>query len=147
MNTTNQNKQDKLVFKIVTILSIVVLVAVVILNRKILPRPEIMPNWVMYLPKLNALQKITDIIKHDLPGDKFMAWCEVDGTALINQKVNKLTSNQITILIGPEGDFSPEEVALAEACGYSSVSLGDYRLRTETAALLAVFHASIAQEI
>jgi len=55
MNTTNQDKQDKLVFKIVTIVSIVVFVAVVILNRKILPRPEIMPSWVMYLPKLNAI--------------------------------------------------------------------------------------------
>ena len=54
MNTTNQNKQDKLVFNIVTIVSIVVFVAVVILNRKILPRPEILPSWVMYLPKLNA---------------------------------------------------------------------------------------------
>lgn len=54
MNTTNQDKQDKLVFNIVTIVSIVVFVAVVILNRKILPRPEIMPSWVMYLPKLNA---------------------------------------------------------------------------------------------
>ncbi len=54
MNTTNQDKQDRLVFNIVTIVSIVVLIAVVILNRKILPRPEIMPSWVMYLPKLNA---------------------------------------------------------------------------------------------
>ncbi len=54
MNTTNQDKQDRLVFNIVTIVSIVVFVAVVILNRKILPRPEIMPSWVMYLPKLNA---------------------------------------------------------------------------------------------
>lgn len=54
MNTTNQNSQDKLVFKIVTIVSIIVFVAVVILNRKILPRPEVLPNWVMYLPKLNA---------------------------------------------------------------------------------------------
>lgn len=55
MNTTSQDKQDKLVFKIVTLVSIIVFVAVVILNRKILPRPEIMPNWAMYLPKFNAL--------------------------------------------------------------------------------------------
>ena len=48
------------------------------------------------------------------------------------------------LLIGPEGDFSLDEVTLAESSGYSSISLGDYRLRTETAALLAVFHASIA---
>jgi len=54
MNTTNQDNQDKLVFKIVAAVSIFVFVAVVILNRKVLPRPEIMPNWVMYLPKLNA---------------------------------------------------------------------------------------------
>ena len=54
MNTTNQDKQDRLVFNIVTIVSIIVFVAVVILNRKILPRPEILPSWVMYLPKLNA---------------------------------------------------------------------------------------------
>jgi putative membrane protein len=55
MNTTNQDNQDKLVFKIVAAVSIFVFVAVVVLNRKVLPRPEIMPSWVMYLPKLNAL--------------------------------------------------------------------------------------------
>lgn len=55
MNTTNQDNQDKLVFKIVAAVSIFVFVAVVILNRKVLPRPEIMPSWVMYLPKLNAI--------------------------------------------------------------------------------------------
>jgi len=55
MSTTNQNSQDKLVFRIVSIVSVVVFVAVVILNRKILPRPEIMPNWVSFLPKLNAM--------------------------------------------------------------------------------------------
>ncbi|MFZ4798575.1 MAG: DUF420 domain-containing protein [Bacteroidia bacterium] len=55
MNTTNQDKQDKLVFKVVAAVSIFVFVAVIILNRKVLPRPEIMPNWVMYLPKLNAM--------------------------------------------------------------------------------------------
>jgi putative membrane protein len=58
MNTMNQNNQaniqDRLVFRIVTIISIVVFVAVVILNRKILPRPEVLPSWVMYLPTLNA---------------------------------------------------------------------------------------------
>ena len=55
MNQNNQNNQDKLVFKIVSILSIVVFVAVVVLNRKIIPRPEVMPSWVMYLPTLNAI--------------------------------------------------------------------------------------------
>lgn len=50
------------------------------------------------------------------------------------------------ILIGPEGDFSPDEVASAERAGYRSIRLGDYRLRTETAALSAVFRLSLFAE-
>jgi 16S rRNA (uracil1498-N3)-methyltransferase len=42
-----------------------------------------------------------------------------------------------SLLIGPEGDFTPEEISLAEAAGCTSVSLGNTRLRTETAALAA----------
>ena len=42
------------------------------------------------------------------------------------------------MLIGPEGDFSPEEVEMAHAAGYEAVSLGNSRLRTETAALVGV---------
>ena len=41
------------------------------------------------------------------------------------------------VLIGPEGDFSPEEIALALKCGFEPISLGESRLRTETAALVA----------
>ena len=92
-----------------------------------------------YLPKINALQKITDVMKLDLPGDKFMAWCEIDGTALLNQKINQLTSKHITILIGPEGDFTEAEVKLAQHHHFIPVSLGKTILRTETAALFACF--------
>ena len=92
-----------------------------------------------YLPKINALQKFTDVIKQDLPGDKFMAWCEADDTALINQKINQLTSNHITILIGPEGDFTEAEVQLAQQHHFIPISLGKTTLRTETAALYACF--------
>ena len=59
MNTTNQNSQDRLVFNLITIVSIVVFIAVIVLNQKVLPRQEIMPSWVMYLPKLNALINAT----------------------------------------------------------------------------------------
>ena len=59
MNTTNQNSQDRLVFNVITIVSIIVFIAVIVLNQKVLPRPEIMPIWVMYLPKLNALINAT----------------------------------------------------------------------------------------
>ena len=68
---------------------------------------------------------------------KFIAHCESDkprtplATALTPGK-------DAVVLIGPEGDFSPEEIALALDCGFQPVSLGSSRLRTETAALYAV---------
>lgn len=50
-----------------------------------------------------------------------------------------LTSDRDTlVLVGPEGDFSPEEVELAVSQGFRPISLGKSRLRTETAALVAV---------
>jgi putative membrane protein len=55
MNTTNVNpKQDKLFFRITMTLTVVVLLAVIVLNRKILPTPDLMPEWTYFLPKLNA---------------------------------------------------------------------------------------------
>jgi 16S rRNA (uracil1498-N3)-methyltransferase len=92
-----------------------------------------------YLPKINALQKIADFFKQDIQGAKFMAWCETDDTTLINKKINQLTSNHITILIGPEGDFTEAEVKLAQQHQFVPVSLGKTILRTETAALYACF--------
>ena len=68
---------------------------------------------------------------------KFIAHCEADkprmplATAL-------LPSKDAVVLIGPEGDFSDEEIALALECGFLPISLGPARLRTETAALYAV---------
>ena len=49
------------------------------------------------------------------------------------------------VMIGPEGDFSVEEVKKAEACGFKAVSLGSSRLRTETAALVAVHLMQLSQ--
>ena len=92
-----------------------------------------------YLPKINALQKITDFLKQDIQGTKFMAWCETDETALINQKIKQLIGNHITILIGPEGDLTGAEVKLAQQHQFVLVSLGKTILRTETAALYACF--------
>jgi 16S rRNA (uracil1498-N3)-methyltransferase len=48
-----------------------------------------------------------------------------------------LNQNEVTLLIGPEGDFSPREIKLAEEAGLRSVSIGQQRFRTETAGLLA----------
>lgn len=54
MNTVNSNKQDQLYFRIVIALSVVVFLAVVVLNRKLIPRPDVIPAFVYGLPKLNA---------------------------------------------------------------------------------------------
>ncbi|MFN3444549.1 MAG: RsmE family RNA methyltransferase, partial [Bacteroidia bacterium] len=72
-------------------------------------------------------------------GAKFIAWCETNDTALINQKIKQLIGNHITILIGPEGDFTEAEVKLAQQHQFIPVSLGKTILRTETAALYACF--------
>ena len=68
---------------------------------------------------------------------KFIAHCEADKprTSLTTAL---LPGKDAVVLIGPEGDFSDEEIALALECGFQPVSLGPSRLRTETAALYAV---------
>ena len=85
-----------------------------------------------YLPVIEEQVSFADFIKSNPVGS--IAHCYEE------PKKEPITIQQIgPVLIGPEGDFSPDELALAEGSGYKSVSLGDYRLRTETAALLAVF--------
>ena len=78
-----------------------------------------------------------------LPGVKLIAYCgEQEKTTLaraVQQAKELLPDNpSLTILIGPEGDFSPAEVDAAIAAGFMPLTLGDSRLRTETAAVAAV---------
>jgi len=88
-------------------------------------------------PILQPLTKMTDLV---VEGDKFIAHCiegykATDDKRALKDKV--VRGHKTTVLIGPEGDFSPEEVAWALAQGYEPVSLGAARLRTETAAVVA----------
>ena len=57
--------------------------------------------------------------------------------------INVLAGENALILIGPEGDFSPEEVRLAVENGFEEITLGTQRLRTETAAVMAVAMVAI----
>ena len=92
------------------------------------------------LPKINPPVKLSDWLHSPLSTLhsplKFIAHCEADqprrplGEALA-------AGRDAVVLIGPEGDFSPAEIALALDCGFQPVSLGPSRLRTETAALYA----------
>jgi 16S rRNA (uracil1498-N3)-methyltransferase len=58
-----------------------------------------------------------------------------------------LNQNNVTLLIGPEGDFSREEIDAAEKAGLCSVSIGSQRFRTETAGLLACHTVFLQQQI
>ncbi len=87
------------------------------------------------LPKLNDLTKFTDFMKQNNTFDEenkgFIAYCNVPN--LISYP--SVLAKKQTILIGPEGDFSQKEVALALQNKYEGISLGNNRLRTETAGL------------
>jgi 16S rRNA (uracil1498-N3)-methyltransferase len=88
-----------------------------------------------WLPKLNPAVKFNTLITNVNPTIKLIAHCADDNKKTIEQVFDK--SDDTIILIGPEGDFSPEEITLALANNYIPVTFGQYRLRTETAALYA----------
>ena len=91
-----------------------------------------------WMPVLHTTSSFTDSIKifEKLEGHKMIAHClETDKQHLTNQLINQST-NQL-ILIGPEGDFTNEEIQLALDYHYSPVALGNTRLRTETAGMVA----------
>jgi 16S rRNA (uracil1498-N3)-methyltransferase len=88
-----------------------------------------------YLPKLNEPILYKEFIKKDFLGQKFIAHCEETNKKSLK---SELKSNQdVTLLIGPEGDFSIKEIELALDNNFFPVSLGNTRLRTETAAVVA----------
>ena len=91
----------------------------------------------MYKPKLNELTSFSDFIKlqSNFNGIKCIAHCEDSEKELLKNLVQP-TSNNI-ILIGPEGDFSYKEIELAQKNDFIPISLGESRLRTETAAISA----------
>lgn len=93
-----------------------------------------------YLPKINEAISFKKIIEQNYEGQKFIAHCINESEPVFRkeslQKVYK-EENRAICLIGPEGDFSPEEVKLAVEKGFQGVSLGTSRLRTETAGLVA----------
>nr|WP_198999546.1 16S rRNA (uracil(1498)-N(3))-methyltransferase [Flavobacterium sp. ASV13] len=88
-----------------------------------------------YLPKLNEAISFKEFIKQKNEGIQLIAHCEeTDKKSL--KEVLKPNEN-VTLLIGPEGDFSEKEIALAIENNYQPVTLGNTRLRTETAAVVA----------
>lgn len=107
-------------------------------------------------PVVNELVSFKEFIQTPRPGRKFICHCyeevekkdfftEISGSQ--NADAPVAPDADITVLVGPEGDFSIDEVRLALENGYESVSLGTSRLRTETAGLVAVHMAHIARRL
>ena len=97
-------------------------------------------------PLLNDLQPFESFVNRPRKGAKYIAHCyaEIDKKDLYGELLQLNGDEEVTILIGPEGDFSIDEVHLAMSKGYVPVSLGQSRLRTETAALAATMIAQLA---
>ena len=97
-----------------------------------------------YLPKLNGLTKLSDLLSQATDTKKFIAHCNEGEKQHLKNVVKP--GDKVLILIGPEGDFSPEEVDLALESGFEAISLGNARLRTETAGVVACHIVNLANE-
>lgn len=94
------------------------------------------------LPVLNGMTTLRNLIERGFDGDKFIAHCEPGSKVLLQDAV--IPGHDSLVLIGPEGDFSPAEIEMALKAGFRPISLGPSRLRTETAALVAVHIMNLA---
>ncbi len=89
-----------------------------------------------YMPELDEKVSFKDLVKNSQESKKFIAYCKPEGRTSIKDSYNK--EEDVLILIGPEGDFSENEVSFAIENGFKTITLGESRLRTETAALFAL---------
>jgi 16S rRNA (uracil1498-N3)-methyltransferase len=98
------------------------------------------------LPQIDEMTDFKRFIEEPFDGQKFIAHCmDNQPRHLLSHLVQK--GRDVRILIGPEGDFSQDEVSFALQNGYLPISLGDQRLRTETAALVSVHTVHLINSI
>ena len=104
-----------------------------------------------WMAKVDEMMDFDDFIKEfghaegekDDDVERFICHCYEGEKPHLKDVLSK--GKKCIVMIGPEGDFSVEEVKKAEACGFKAVSLGSSRLRTETAALVAVHLMQLSQ--
>lgn len=87
-------------------------------------------NW---LPRLNQAARLESMLKQPLRGRKLIAHCAQGEKKTLRDCYTR--GESVLVLIGPEGDFSTQEVKAALQGGFEAITLGNHRLRTETAAL------------
>ncbi len=97
-----------------------------------------------YLPKLNSITNFNEFISDSEYQNKYIAHCNNGDKLHLKNCVQK--DEDTLILIGPEGDFGPEEVELAKINGFKEISLGMARLRTETAGIVACHIVNLVNE-
>ena len=97
-----------------------------------------------FLPKLNEPIAFKDFIKIENKGQLYIAHCEETQKKSFKEALKP--NSDVTMLIGPEGDFSEKEIKLAIESSYIPVTLGNTRLRTETAAIVASHSVAFVNE-
>lgn len=105
-----------------------------------------------FMPIVNELTSFKDFVAKQREGRKFICHCydeieKADMMQLLNNMNEDEKGKDVTILVGPEGDFSIDEVRFAMENGFESVTLGNFRLRTETAGLVAVTMSQLAKRL
>ena len=96
------------------------------------------------MPTLCEMTPVSEVLAANYSGKKCIAHCENQEKKLLRNEVEK--GGEITILIGPEGDFSFKEIAQAKQQGWTPISLGESRLRTDRAALAAVHTVEVMNQ-
>ena len=97
-----------------------------------------------YLPNINDILSIGDFVETCNNSEKYVGYLGDEHTKFLSKSAKP--DNNYCVLIGPEGDFMPEEVNLALSCGFQPISLGKSRLRTETAGIAACHILNIINE-
>lgn len=97
-----------------------------------------------FVPTLNPMVTLSELMQAASETQRFIAHC-YNGEKQLLQKVVK-PGGEVLVLIGPEGDFSEQEVEQALAAGFMPVSLGNSRLRTETAGVVACHTVMLCNE-
>ena len=97
------------------------------------------------LPQLNEMADFKKFVQQPFGGKKFIAHCHEGEKPLLQTQLT--AGEDALVLIGPEGDFSEEEVKMAIEQGFQPISLGRSRLRTETAALVACHIMNLTNQL
>ena len=97
------------------------------------------------LPQLNEMTDFKKFVQQPFSGKKFIAHCHEGEKPLLQTQLT--AGEDALVLIGPEGDFSEEEVKMAIEQGFQPISLGRSRLRTETAALVACHIMNLTNQL